>query len=95
VLRLIKGIIAAGHAAGIPVAMCGEMAGEVRAIPLLLGLGLDELSMSAPAVPLVKQVIRSLSWRDARQMANHALGLNTAGEIRAYMDRCLENLILG
>ncbi|MGI6143412.1 MAG: phosphoenolpyruvate--protein phosphotransferase [bacterium] len=95
VLRLIKGIIAAGHAAGIPVAMCGEMAGEVRAIPLLLGLGLDELSMSAPAVPLVKQVIRSLSWRDARQMANHALGLNTAGEIRAYMDRCLENLNLG
>lgn len=94
VLRLIKGVIDAGHAAGIPVAMCGEMAGEVRATPLLLGLGLDEFSMSASSLPRVKQVIRSLSRRDARQMANHALGLNTAGEIKAYMERCLENLNL-
>ncbi|HHY36809.1 MAG TPA: phosphoenolpyruvate--protein phosphotransferase [Firmicutes bacterium] len=94
VLRLIKGVVDAGHGAGIPVYMCGEMAGEVLATPLLLGFGLDELSMSPSSLPRVKQVIRSLSWRDARQMANHALGLNTAGEIKAYMERCLGNLKL-
>lgn len=69
VLRLIQFTVNAGAAAGIPVNVCGEMAGDERIVPLLLGLGIEELSMSASALPRVKGRIRSLDAKAAQRCA--------------------------
>ncbi len=73
VLRLIKHIIDAAHAAGIPVGMCGEMAAEERAIPLLVGLGLDEFSMSAPQVLKTRFLISKLDSKKMQELAGRAV----------------------
>jgi phosphotransferase system enzyme I (PtsI) len=83
ILRLIKGVIEAAHVAGKWVGMCGEMAGEPLAIPILLGLGLDEFSMNAAAIPEAKAIIRSLSLAEAKGIAANALSLPSAEEIRS------------
>jgi phosphotransferase system enzyme I (PtsI) len=73
VLRFLKKTIDAAHARGIKAAMCGEMAGDPASTVLLLGLGLDELSMAAPAIPHVKRIIRGVSLKDCRALAEKAL----------------------
>ncbi|MEK8089960.1 phosphoenolpyruvate--protein phosphotransferase [Thermithiobacillus plumbiphilus] len=73
VLHLIANTIRAGRQAGIPVAMCGEMAGDPRYTRLLLGLGLQEFSMHPSAIPEVKEIIRGASYADARQYAEQLL----------------------
>ncbi len=73
VLRLIKNVIDAAHAKGRWVGLCGELAGEPVAIPILLGLGLDEFSMNPPAVPLAKQIIRAVPVGEAQKVAAQAL----------------------
>ena len=83
VLRLVRDVIAAAHARGRRVGLCGELAGEPLAIPILLGLGLDELSISPPRVPLAKQVIRALTIAEARDIAAQALALDSPEEIQA------------
>lgn len=85
VLRLIRATIAAAHAAGRWVGLCGELAGDVPAVPLLLGLGLDEFSMSPAAIPAVKAAIRRYSRADCAAVAAHALGLGSAGAVRDYL----------
>jgi phosphoenolpyruvate-protein phosphotransferase len=85
VLRLIRQVIDAAHAAGKWVGLCGELAGEPLAIPILLGLGLDEFSMNAPAIPMAKQVIRTLRVDDARAIAATVLELESADEVRDIM----------
>jgi phosphotransferase system enzyme I (PtsI) len=85
VLRLIKGVIDAAHREHKWVGMCGEMAGNLEAIPLLLGLGLDEFSMNAPSIPAAKRLIRSLSVPEAQQVAEMALAMGTAQEVRTYL----------
>lgn len=90
VIRLIARVIEAGHAAGKWVGLCGELAGQRVAIPVLLGLGLDEFSMTPRAIPEAKQLIRSLSTAEARKIAEHALGLATAAEILDYLGSVLE-----
>jgi len=92
ILRLIKGVIDAAHRAGKWVGLCGEMAGDPEAVPILLGLGLDEFSMTATAIPEAKAVIRSLSLAQAREMAARALDLKTAQEVRAYVRTQMEAL---
>ena len=87
VLRLLKMITEAAHANNIWVGVCGEMAGDVALIPLLLGLGVDELSAGATLVPRVKRAVQSLAIPECREMVEEALELNTASEILA---RCLE-----
>ena len=82
VLRLIRQVIDAAHAAGKWVGLCGELAGEPLAIPILLGLGLDEFSMNAPAIPTAKQVIRTLRVDEARAIAATVLELESAEEVR-------------
>jgi phosphotransferase system enzyme I (PtsI) len=84
-------VIDNAHDAGIPVAMCGEMASDPRAAVVLLGLGLDEFSMNAIGLPKVKRVIRSLSAADARGIAASVLGLRTSLDI----ERALEAQIQG
>lgn len=85
VLRLIQRVIEAGHAAGIWVGMCGEMAGEPAAIPILIGLGLDELSMNSPAIPQAKRIIRQWSSQEARVLAEQAIRCTTPEEVQALV----------
>lgn len=85
VIRLIQQTVDAAHKAGIWVSMCGEMAGEAVMVPILLGMGLDRLSMSPVSVPEVKKIIRSLTMADAREMKGNALLLSSASEIRNYI----------
>jgi len=86
VLRLIRTVIENGHAAGIPVSMCGEMASDPRAAVLLLGLGLDEFSMNAVGLPKVKQVIRSLSSQEAQAIAASVLTLKRSRDIETALE---------
>jgi len=87
VLRLLKMIAEAAHANNIWVGVCGEMAGDVALVPLLLGLGMDELSAGATLVPRVKRAVQSLTIPECRELVEETLKLNTASEILA---RCLE-----
>jgi phosphotransferase system enzyme I (PtsI) len=81
VIRMIKHTADAARANRIPVHMCGEMAGRPLHVPLLLGLGLSELSMNPQAIPLVKRMIRTISLAESRQMVKRLLGLRTAREV--------------
>jgi len=92
VLRLIKGTIDAAHSHGKWVGMCGELAGMTNAIPILLGLGLDEFSMSPRAIPAAKDLIGKLSDNKAQQIAAQALSLPTAAEVEAYIQNDLNEL---
>jgi len=93
VLRLIKNIIDAGHREKIWVGMCGEMAGEPAFILILLGLGLDEFSMSPVVVPEMKYVIRNLRFKDAKKITEKALTLSTGEEVEAFVNKRLDELI--
>ena len=92
VLRLIKNVIDASHKAGKWTGMCGEMAGDVTAAPILLGMGLDEFSMSASSIPQVKKIIRSLSYDEAKQIAEKALSLERPEEIREMVEGVIQKL---
>jgi phosphoenolpyruvate-protein kinase (PTS system EI component) len=85
VLRLVGDVIAAAHEQNKWVGLCGELAGEPLAIPILLGLGIDELSMNPPAIPLAKQVIRSLTMDEAREVAQAALRLSSPEAVQALV----------
>jgi len=78
VLRMIKRVADVSREKGIEVFMCGEMAADAHHIPLLLGMGMDELSMNPQSIPRTKQVIRSLSDSDARSFTREALKKKTA-----------------
>lgn len=93
VLRLLDKILAAGRRAGIPVSLCGEMAADPLAVPLLVGLGLKEFSMHPPALPVVRNLVRSISYREARRMARTALGLCTAKAVEEYLLERLSGLL--
>ena len=84
ILRLIKNVIDASHNEGKITGMCGEMAGTEEACLILLGLGLDEFSMSASSIPAIKDIIRSVSQEQAREIANRALELDTPEEVLEY-----------
>ncbi len=87
VLTVIKQVIDASHAEGKWTGMCGELAGDERATLLLLGMGLDEFSMSAISVPKVKKIIRNATFAKVKEMAEHALSLPTAAEIQECVDK--------
>ncbi|MDO2949368.1 phosphoenolpyruvate-protein phosphotransferase PtsI [Aeromonas simiae] len=86
VLTLIKMVIDASHAEGKWTGMCGELAGDERATLLLLGMGLDEFSMSAISIPRIKKLIRNTNFDDVKAMADQALSFATAAEIEACVD---------
>ena len=82
ILRQIQRVIEAGHAQGIWVGVCGELAGEPDAVPILLGMGLDEFSISPPLVPRAKAIIRRWSLRAARTLAAEVVDLDSAEAVR-------------
>lgn len=81
VLLLIKQVIDASHAEGKWTGMCGELAGDEKATILLLGMGLDEFSMSAISVPKIKKLIRNVNYQDAQDLAKEVLQQPTAEDI--------------
>ncbi|WP_129128391.1 phosphoenolpyruvate--protein phosphotransferase [Geomonas oryzae] len=85
VLRSLKTIVDAAHAAGIEACICGEMAGDPEYLPILLGLGYDELSMNAVSIPRVKKILRRCTLEEARAVAQKALNFATAAEADAYL----------
>ena len=87
VLRLIDGVARAAADGGRSVAVCGEMAGDPLAIPLLLGSGITELSMDAARIPLAKQVVRATDLAAARRLAARALAAGSAAEVRELSRR--------
>jgi len=82
VLRIVRSTVEAGHRAGIPVGVCGELAANPAAAPLLIGLGLDELSMNARSVPEVKAAIRKLSAAKCRNLAQKAMDRDDGDGVR-------------
>jgi phosphotransferase system enzyme I (PtsI) len=90
-LRLIKGVIDAGKRAGIPVSMCGEMASDPIYAIVLLGLGLEIYSMNPSSIPVVKNVIRSVRYKDCKRIAEACLSKKTAQEIEEFI---IENVAM-
>jgi len=87
VLRLIDRVARAAAEGGQSVAACGELAGDPLAIPLLLGLGVAELSMAPARIPAAKQVVRTTDVAAARRLAGEALAATSAGEVRRLAGR--------
>ena len=85
VLRMVRDATAAAHAAGIWIGMCGELAGNPLATPVLVGLGLDELSMSAPSIPAVKEAVRRFTMAEAQRIATAALALDSAEAVAHFL----------
>jgi len=93
VLRSIHHTIKAGHDAGRWVGICGEMAGDPRTAVLLLGLGVDELSMSCYDLPRVKAALRSVRHAEAHEVALHALELASAGAVKELLRQRIDVLL--
>jgi phosphotransferase system enzyme I (PtsI) len=100
ILRMMRGVVEAGHRAGIAVGICGEMAADPAYILILLGMGLDELSMTPFYIPRVKKILRRSSYEEAKQLFDEASRLSTAAEIGEYvkgmmMERFPDDFFLG
>ncbi|WP_174849660.1 phosphoenolpyruvate-protein phosphotransferase PtsI [Yersinia artesiana] len=94
VLGLIKQVIDASHAEGKWTGMCGELAGDERATLLLLGMGLDEFSMSAISIPRIKKIIRNTNFEDVKVLAEQALAQPTADELMTLVNKFIEEKTL-
>ncbi len=95
VLRAINQVVDAGHKYARPVGVCGEIAGDPAAAILLLGMGVDNLSMTVAGLPRIKWVIRSFSHRDARLMLTKCLQFNSGKDTRQFLNAALESAGLG
>lgn len=93
VLRLIERVVRAGQRAGISVSLCGELAADPLAVPVLVGLGLDELSMHPPALPVVRSLVRAISLADARRIARKALSMGSAKEVEEFLLESVAGLL--
>ncbi len=81
ILKLIQQVVQTAHDSRIPVAVCGQMAASPEMVPLLIGLGVDELSISPPSVPMIKDVVRSLRYTECARLAEGALQARTPDDI--------------
>ncbi|QIB27593.1 phosphoenolpyruvate--protein phosphotransferase [Caloranaerobacter azorensis] len=86
VIRLIKMVIDNGHKQGIWVGMCGEMAGDPKLIPILIGMGLDEFSMSPISILRARRIIRNIERKEMEKIANQIIDLPTAEEVERFID---------
>jgi phosphotransferase system enzyme I (PtsI) len=85
VLRTLKAVVEAGHKAGIPVGVCGEMAADPWLAMLHIGLGLDDLSMNPVSIPLIKKIVRELNRKEAEELVHSVLHLSTAHEVEEVL----------
>ena len=93
ILRMIRQVVRAARRSGIEVALCGEMAADPLCSFILLGLGIDELSMNPGYIPVVKQIIRLMSMKDAKEYLEEVLLLDTANKVREFIARKMSSLI--
>ena len=94
-LRTLMKVVEGGHAAGVEVSICGEMASDPLAVILLLAMGFDTLSMNSTSLPRVKWVIRNISLAHARKVLADVLELEHPAEIRLHLQKALEDVGLG
>lgn len=94
VVRTLNHIITEGKKGGVEVTMCGEMAADLIAVPLLIGLGLDAISVSPSAIPFLKRVIRNLDYSEALKLADDCLKLKTEYEIKNKLNHFFESKLL-
>lgn len=92
VLRMVQRTVEAGHAAGIPVGLCGELAADPLATTILLGLGLDELSVNPQSIPAIKQGIHQLSLEESEAIAASALQQDSAEDVRKLISTSRESM---
>jgi len=90
VLNALQDIVAAAHSEGKTVSICGELAGDPRAAPLLLAMGFDQLSMNSANLPRVKKVLRSLSLTDAMTALQDVSNLHSPAQVGAVVDKLME-----
>jgi phosphoenolpyruvate-protein kinase (PTS system EI component) len=90
ILRMIQMTVKAAHKAGIPVGLCGELGANPVATPLLVGLGLDEISTNLSVIPEIKKIVRAMSLDECRQITARALRFGTAAEIYNYLESQLK-----
>jgi phosphotransferase system enzyme I (PtsI) len=95
ILRMIKHVADVAKAKGIKVYMCGEMAGSPSYVPILLGLGIDELSMNSQGIPAVKSTISSIRLDDARDFVQEALKQRTARDVARLLKRTYGDILAG
>lgn len=93
VLRLLKWVVDSAHDNGISVAMCGEMAGEPAYLPILLGLGIDELSMNPLALLKVKRVLRSLDHGYCQRMVENLFQFDMPGDVKGFLEREFKGIL--
>lgn len=87
VLRMIQSVVHAAHSAGISVAVCGEMAGDPVTAPILVGMGIDELSMTSVAIPRIKRLIRMTTMEECRRYLDTVMLCRTTEEVQLYMEQ--------
>jgi phosphotransferase system enzyme I (PtsI) len=90
VLTTIKHVINAGHKQNVWVGICGEMGGNPLAAPLLLGMGMDELSVVPVVLPEIKKIIRTVCYSDMQEVARKVLSFSTGEEVRAYLRKVIK-----
>jgi phosphotransferase system enzyme I (PtsI) len=93
VLRLMRSVVEAAKPRGIEVNVCGEMSGEPLYVPLLVGLGLRQLSATPRKIPEIKRVIRQLKLSEAERLAEHALTLSTASQVSNFLRDQLRRIL--
>jgi len=93
ILRMIHHVVRAAKSAGIGVSLCGEMAGDPLCVTILLGLGIEELSMNPRSIPFIKKIIRSITMEEARVDFDDVIHLSTAKEVRAYIVDRMRSLV--
>jgi phosphoenolpyruvate-protein kinase (PTS system EI component) len=90
ILRMIQMTVKAGHRLQKPVAICGELGGNPIAVPLLVGLGIDEISTNSTSIPEIKKIVRALSAVECKHIAARALRMDTADEVSRYLSKELK-----
>jgi phosphotransferase system enzyme I (PtsI) len=93
IIRMINFVAKSANEAGINVSLCGEMAGDPMCVPILLGTGIDELSINTEGIPLIKSVIRSLSRKEAMEDLEELLTLSTSKDIRRFLEKRIEGVM--
>ncbi len=89
VLRLLKSITKAARLKGVPVSVCGEMAGQLSCVPLLVGMGVDELSMNTHSIPKVKKLLNSITKTGSEEILENALKLKTTFDTKGYVIKAI------
>ncbi|MCZ6639440.1 MAG: phosphoenolpyruvate--protein phosphotransferase [Candidatus Dadabacteria bacterium] len=89
ILRLIAGVVDAAHKNNIPVSVCGEMASQLSCVPLLVGMGVDELSMNIHSIPKVKKLLNTITEKDSKEILENSLKLKTEFDIRTYVRKVI------